>query len=205
MIIILDVIFSLILSFGSMVLCAQLMQFYRKEYPFFPKQKGKINIIPIITFFIAFIFSLYRQEGTFFEEALTTIIVGALIFITCTDLLKMEIPDGANLVILLIGFIYILTTPITLIEGLVSGFILFTSFLFVGVISGALGGGDIKYVGAIGIWFTTGSILPFIYVSVLSAFIYALILMIMFGRGKKYCLPFGPFLALGTMAIFFFF
>lgn len=138
------------------------------------------------------------------EEALTTVIIGALIFITCTDLLKMEIPDGANLLILIIGIIYLLFTPLSLTEGLLSGFILFVSFLFVGVISGALGGGDIKYAGAIGVWFSMESILPFIYVSILSAFVYAIILMLMFGRGKKYYLPFGPFLALGSIAVFFF-
>lgn len=192
------------LAFASTILCAQLMQFYRKDYPFFPKQKGKINIIPIVVFIVSFIFNLYRNEGTFLEEALTTVIIGALIFITCTDLLKMEIPDGANLLILAIGVIYLFLTPLSIVEGLLSGFILFASFLFVGVISGALGGGDIKYAGAIGVWFAMDSILPFIYISVLSAFVYAIILMIMFGRGKKYYLPFGPFLALGSIAIFFF-
>lgn len=199
-----DLVIAFMLSLASTILCAQLMQFYRKEYPFFPKQKGKINIIPIVVFIVSFVFNLYRQEGTFMEEALTTVIIGALIFITCTDLLKMEIPDGANLIILIIGIIYLLTTPLSLTEGLMSGFILFVSFLFVGIISGALGGGDIKYAGAIGVWFSIESILPFIYVSILSAFVYAIILMIMFGRGKKYYLPFGPFLALGSIAVFFF-
>lgn len=200
-----EFIIAFILAFGATLLCAQLMQFYRKDYPFFPKQKGKINIIPIIVFIIAYIFNLYRQEGTFLEEALTTVIVGALVFITCTDLLKMEIPDGANLLIFIVGIFYLLLTPLSLIEGLLSGFILFVSFLAVGVISGALGGGDIKYAGAIGIWFSMNSILPFIYISVFSAFIYAIILMISFGRGRQYYLPFGPFLALGSLAIFFFF
>lgn len=200
-----EFIIAFILAFGATLLCAQLMQFYRKDYPFFPKQKGKINIIPIIVFIIAYIFNLYRQEGTFLEEALTTVIVGALVFITCTDLLKMEIPDGANLLIFIVGIFYLLLTPLSLIEGLLSGFVLFVSFLAVGVISGALGGGDIKYVGAIGIWFSMNSILPFIYISVFSAFIYAIILMISFGRGRQYYLPFGPFLALGSLAIFFFF
>lgn len=199
-----DLVIAFMLSLASTILCAQLMQFYRKEYPFFPKQKEKINIIPIVVFIVSFVFNLYRQEGTFMEEALTTVIIGALIFITCTDLLKMEIPDGANLIILIIGIIYLLTTPLSLTEGLMSGFILFVSFLFVGIISGALGGGDIKYAGAIGVWFSIESILPFIYVSILSAFVYAIILMIMFGRGKKYYLPFGPFLALGSIAVFFF-
>lgn len=199
-----DFIIAFLLALASTILCAQLMQFYRKEYPFFPKQKGKINIIPIVVFIISFIFNLYRKDGTFMEEALTTVIIGALIFITCTDLLKMEIPDGANLLILIIGIIYLLFTPLSLTEGLLSGFILFVSFLFVGVISGALGGGDIKYAGAIGVWFSMESILPFIYVSILSAFVYAIILMLMFGRGKKYYLPFGPFLALGSIAVFFF-
>ena len=200
-----EFIIAFILAFGATLLCAQLMQFYRKDYPFFPKQKGKINIIPIVVFIIAYIFNLYRQEGTFLEEALTTVIVGALVFITCTDLLKMEIPDGANLLIFIVGIFYLLLTPLNLIEGLLSGFILFVSFLAVGVISGALGGGDIKYAGAIGIWFSMNSILPFIYISVFSAFIYAIILMISFGRGRQYYLPFGPFLALGSLAIFFFF
>lgn len=199
-----DFIIAFLLALASTILCAQLMQFYRKEYPFFPKQKGKINIIPIVVFIISFIFNLYRKDGTFMEEALTTVIIGALIFITCTDLLKMEIPDGANLLILIIGIIYLLFTPLSLTEGLLSGFILFVSFLFVGVISGALGGGDIKYAGAIGVWFSMESILPFIYISILSAFVYAIILMLMFGRGKKYYLPFGPFLALGSIAVFFF-
>lgn len=200
-----EFIIAFILAFGATLLCAQLMQFYRKDYPFFPKQKGKINIIPIIVFIIAYIFNLYRQEGTFLEEALTTVIVGALVFITCTDLLKMEIPDGANLLIFIVGIFYLLLTPLSLIEGLLSGFVLFVSFLAVGVISGALGGGDIKYAGAIGIWFSMNSILPFVYISVFSAFIYAIILMISFGRGRQYYLPFGPFLALGSLAIFFFF
>jgi leader peptidase (prepilin peptidase)/N-methyltransferase len=66
-----------------------------------------------------------------------------------------------------------------------------------------MGGGDIKLIAMIGAFLGWEKMLLTIMLGALSGSIVGIILMIVFRKGRKYAVPFGPFLSLGAMVSLF--
>ena len=62
-----------------------------------------------------------------------------------------------------------------------------------------MGGGDIKLIAMIGAFLGWQDVLMTIFIGALSGSIVGLFLMLFKGKGRKYPVPFGPFLALGAV------
>jgi len=63
---------------------------------------------------------------------------------------------------------------------------------------GGMGGGDIKFVAALGFWLGWPDILLAIFLSFLLGGVVSLILLILRLKGRKDMIPFGPFIAAAT-------
>ncbi|MBM4762444.1 A24 family peptidase [Bacillus sp. B15-48] len=136
--------------------------------------------------------------------ALTLISLFVIIF--ASDLAYMIIPDKVLLVFAAIFFVERLFIPLTpWWDSLLGAAIGFLLLLFIAVISkGGMGGGDIKLFAVIG--FVVGTktfFLAFFCATLLGAFFG--VIGIAFGFVKKgKPIPFGPFIAVGTLIAYYF-
>lgn len=138
-------------------------------------------------------------------------LMGLLIWISCTDFIRFEIPDTASALLFLSGLALSGATPSTWIASAGAGGLWF--LLFWGVAAGAkyilkrdaLGFGDVKLMGGVGAWL--GVLAP-IYVVFLASLTGALTLLCL-GAARREKLSeqmgngiaFGPFLCLCTWVI----
>jgi leader peptidase (prepilin peptidase)/N-methyltransferase len=73
-------------------------------------------------------------------------------------------------------------------------------FLLIAILSrGGMGLGDVKMAALMGIMLGFPSVLVAIFVAVIAGGITAILLLVTRKKGRKQAIPFGPFLALGTM------
>lgn len=122
------------------------------------------------------------------------------------DLKHFLIPNSLVILLLITGAIYHLVlgelSLLQLFGGMVVGFIVpLLIALFSG---GGMGGGDIKLCAAMGLWLGYPAIIYAMFIGALLGSIIGIILMILKLKTRKDPIPFGPFLVLGLLAIFFF-
>ncbi len=67
-----------------------------------------------------------------------------------------------------------------------------------------MGGGDIKMMAMVGSFMGWKSVLLTTFLGSLTGAVFGLFLMIFRGKGRKTKIPFGPFLALGTLITLFY-
>ncbi|MCI4625295.1 MAG: prepilin peptidase [Candidatus Magnetoovum sp. WYHC-5] len=162
---------------------------------------------------IIYTFCIYKfglHEYTILYMALAS----ALIVVTFIDLEFMIIPDRITLAGIIIGLIassFILINPHKTNEllGITGSLIgLFTGggiFYIIALISrGGMGGGDIKMMAMVGSILGWQSVLMTMFIGSLLGTLYGLPLMIFKGKGRKTKIPFGPFLAAGTLLVMLF-
>lgn len=170
--------------------------------------KEKISLqYPIIELFTAVLFLLlYKPFGLsiyFFKYA---VLASLLIVIAVIDLKTQEIPDRLIVFGLIAGLLFNLyNIRINMVQGLL-GFILGGgSFLIIAMVTkGAMGGGDIKLMAVLGLFFGWQLIILIALISfVLGAFI-SLILITAKIKGRKDYIPFGPFIAAAAVIALFY-
>lgn len=155
-----------------------------------------LNGILYTVIFIEYGFSLYF--------ILYALISSLLIVISIIDIHTKTIPDGLNLfggiISLLLGIYLFKGTYISHLYGFLFGFLL---FLVIALLTNAMGGGDIKLMGVLGIAFGLKGI---IFVTVLSFIYGAIISLALIFSGKasrKDFIPFGPFISLAAITYIF--
>lgn len=126
---------------------------------------------------------------------------GLLAYLLVVDLKYQELPDGVNLTIAVLALPVVIQAfqhPGYLNSTLLTGVFLFIFFLLISLV-GALGGGDIKMMGAIGLYF------PFVEVSQLLVFgfgvgvIHAITVLFKKDTNLKSKFAFGPGLIIGAL------
>lgn len=68
-----------------------------------------------------------------------------------------------------------------------------------------LGGGDVKLLAVVGAFLGYKAILPVIFLSSILGSIIGLTVMLIKKEGLRYAIPFGPFIAVGTIVMIFFY
>ncbi|NLD50424.1 MAG: prepilin peptidase [Clostridiaceae bacterium] len=176
------------------------------------KISPRYAMVELLTSLI-FVLLLYKYKLTvdFFAAAYLMSILIAIFFI---DLEHMIIPDGLVLAGLVGGIplvVYNLFRPIeiygdrnwwTPLVGMLSGFVV---LLFIGLVGlliyktdEAMGGGDIKLFAPLGLFLGWKLIIVAFLLSVFSAAIVSVILIITKVKSRKSTVPFGPFIVIGT-------
>ncbi len=178
--------------------------------------KDKISVrYPVVEAINAFLYvSLLWRYGPGWDFLLYCVLVSSLIVITFIDLDYQIIPDRITLVGIPIGLLagsLLLPDPFLRASALgykasVVGFLVGGGFFYlVAVLSrGGMGGGDIKMMAMVGAFLGWKAVLLTTLLGSLSGSIVGLFLMAAKGKGRKYKIPFGPFLALGTLVSLFF-
>lgn len=188
-------------SLLTTLICAGLIYAYRWDYEFSPLSR---LLLISLSFFGSFVFGYFQETSRLIPTCLETLLIGPLLFLCATDLKALELPDRVNLLIGWLGLVHLCVAPFPPLSGILTAILLFIAFFIIALVShGGLGGGDIKYVLAFGLWIPTHLILPFLLFSTLSASIYGILALII--SREKNCLPFGPFLILSSIYLLFIF
>lgn len=147
----------------------------------------------------------YWVLGFSFELAIAYLLLWTGIVITFIDLEHLIIPDEINLFLAVCGGIYYIYQTILqghfLVEPLLASLI-GAGLLFIIAMIGAMGGGDIKYMAAVGLFLTPITMGIAIYISFILGGMIALILVIIGKYKRKMEIPFGPYLVIGTFVSF---
>jgi leader peptidase (prepilin peptidase)/N-methyltransferase len=162
---------------------------------------------PLIELINALLYVLiFFINGLSVESIIYSIISSTLIVIILIDYEHQIIPDELNIFLVLIGIIRILIdfNLQNLLDKGIGGLIGFITFLLLAILSkGAMGGGDIKMMGALGLIFGITEVLMISFFSFIFGAILSFILIITKIKGMKDYIPFGPFIALATFVTMF--
>ncbi len=147
----------------------------------------------------------YGLSGEFFMFAMLTTI---LIVIAMVDIDHHLIPDGFNLTVATTGILYLLGVRVhqvgfsALLYGVLGSVLGAGLFLLIAVISkGGMGGGDIKLVAALGLWFGWKGLLVLLFIAFVIGAIVSVLLLLLRRKGRKDGIPFGPFLAFAAYLV----
>jgi len=144
--------------------------------------------------------------GLYTETVFYALLFSALLTASVIDLYHQIIPDVITIPGIIIG---LAASAFILPPGIKSAFFgaLLGGGLFfiIAVVSrGGMGGGDIKLIAMIGSFLGLTDVLITIVLSSFIGSVVGILMMVMFGKGRKYKIPFGPFLAIGgIMSLFF--
>ena len=159
---------------------------------------------------VLFLMTVYTF-GLSFETIQYIMIIGLLIPIFLIDYEHYIIPDGLNLGIFIVAVFIVLIQIITgekqwneflyHILGMVigGGFFLFIAM----VTNGAMGGGDIKIMAALGFLFGVKNTLLLMFLSFVLGGILSIILLLLKIKKRKDPIPFGPFICLAAVITIF--
>lgn len=152
--------------------------------------------------FYVFLFSLLGWGAPFIAYSA---FLSSLIVVTFIDLDYQIVPDRITLPGIILGIIFASTLlPVGLKNSLLGALIGGGFFYLAAIISrGGMGGGDIKLISMIGAFLGWRNVLLTIFFGALSGSLVGIFLMVFRGKGRKHKIPFGPFLALGSILSLF--
>lgn len=132
---------------------------------------------------------------------LLLITITILISACMIDWKYQDLPDSFNLIVAILGATDIfLFMRGNLVSHLISAVALFAIFLILAVVTGgAIGGGDIKLMGALGLFFPYQLIPKILIYGFFPGAVFGLILIILKKKKKEDMIAFGPFLVLGVI------
>ncbi|HAK88771.1 MAG TPA: prepilin peptidase [Nitrospiraceae bacterium] len=168
----------------------------------------------------ALYWSVLNSFGIGWHLPVVLAFASAMVVITFIDLDFQVIPDVITLPGIIIGLIsasFLLPDPFSLqpsalslsivgFKNSVTGLLLGGGlFYLIAVLSrGGMGGGDIKMMAMVGAFMGWKAVFLTTFIGSLTGSIVGISLMVFKGKGRKTKIPFGPFLALGSLITLFF-
>lgn len=161
---------------------------------------SKIHIgITMLLFLISYL--RFGFTHTFLQAMVLNCI---MITVTTIDIRHRLIPNKLVLIILASGIIFLALGSISFMDAFL-GIMVGGGLLYIfSLIPKAMGGGDVKFMFAVGTYLgLKGSVLALM-IGFLSASLISIFLLALRIIGRKDHIPFGPFLALGSLIAFHF-
>ena len=155
---------------------------------------------------------LFLKLGQSLEYVFFLAFGAALIAIAFIDLHHKIIPDALSLPGIVVGFAFSLlpSSPLSWVDSLIGiigggGFLLLVAIAFEKITGReGMGMGDVKMLAMIGAWTGWKSLLFIILLSSLAGSLIGGAMLVLSRQGAGTRIPFGPFLALGTLLYLFF-
>lgn len=161
------------------------------------------NIIVILISGLLFLIS-FLQIGlnVIFIKAL--VLNSILIIVSFIDIEHQIIPNKLIVFTLAMGILFSFIDDISLMNAVVGMLLGGGLLLILALVPGALGGGDIKLMFALGIFLGAKGVLFALFLAFIIASIISLLLLLFKIKKRKDHIPFGPFLAIGSFIAFHF-
>ena len=161
-------------------------------YPFIEAVTAALLLIGFFKFGLSFDFLVY------------TVLAPTLVIITAIDIEHQIIPDIITLPGIALG-LAVGTYTIGYLDSLLGFFVGGGLFYLLAVLSnGGMGGGDIKYIAAAGALLGWEKVLLIIFIGALLGSLVGLFRIAVQKKSRKSLIPFGPFLATGTLLTLFY-
>ncbi len=170
--------------------------------------KGKISVrYPLIEILNAFLYLFcYFRVGLDVVLFPLLGLCSVLLVMSVIDMDTKEIPNRLVLILLVLGVVNVIINPsITIIKAAVGFFAVSVPMLFIALLTGGgMGGGDIKLMAAIGVFLGWSDVLAAFFIACFFAGLIGMLLILVKKKTRKDMIPFGPFLAVGILAVIFF-
>lgn len=141
--------------------------------------------------------SSYLIFGIHIKTMLSFAILATLTVVAFIDAEHKIIPDRFIIIIFALGIINVFVSGEGYLSHIIGLFAASVPFLIIALLTGGMGGGDIKLMAAAGLYLGwAGTVLSVIIGSIAGA-VFALYLLRKKRAGRKSEIPFGPFLSLG--------
>jgi len=124
-------------------------------------------------------------------------LVSLLIIIAMIDFDTMEIMDRFHIMILILALITIYFSDLSIYSHIAGFFIISVPLFIVALITGGLGGGDIKLIAVAGLLLGLSSTLVAFMIASITGGLIALYLLIFKKESRKAAIAFGPYLCIG--------
>ena len=170
----------------------------------FPEQIVSRAYYRKILLFLLLLFSIGKAWSSLSGPALFYIVVAIafLSFITVTDWEQYVIFDSMLLPFAILGLCYTLHLQLPTTEHLTAGLGAGLLFLLLTILTkGAIGGGDIKLIAALGIWLGIRPLLSVIMFGFLAGGAAALFLLVTKQKKRQDYFAYGPYFALSGIAV----
>ncbi|WP_159446329.1 prepilin peptidase [Desulfonispora thiosulfatigenes] len=164
-----------------------------------------LNKFPLLELSSAVIYlGIFYLFGINLAAIFYSLLFSSLLVITLTDLKYYLIPNSIVFGLLILGLAFHLTTrPFNFLNAALSFILAGVFFLILQIFSGGgMGGGDIKLISILGLWFGFPGIALIIFISALIGSVIGIILIMMKFKNRKQGLPFGPFIVFATLIVF---
>jgi leader peptidase (prepilin peptidase)/N-methyltransferase len=163
--------------------------------PIYPAIEAVTAVLMLAGFF---------RFGPSFDFLVYAVVAPALVIITAIDIEHQIIPDVITLPGIVLGLAVGIYT-IGYADSLLGFFLGGGLFYLLAVLSnGGMGGGDIKYIAATGALLGWQKVLVVIFIGALLGSIIGLFQIVVQKKSRKSMIPFGPFLATGTLITLFY-
>ena len=146
----------------------------------------------------------FFKFGPSFDFLVYAVVAPALVIITAIDIEHQIIPDVITLPGIALGLV-VGTYTIGYADSLLGFFAGGGLFYLLAVLSnGGMGGGDIKYIAAVGALLGWQKVLLVIFIGSLLGSVVGVFQITVQKKSRKSLIPFGPFLATGTLVTLFY-
>ena len=142
-------------------------------------------------------------HDNFLEGLFHLFAIALLLLMTMTDFEQYCLFDDMMIPFALGGLAWCLVFPETAINHGIAAVVGGGVFFLLAVLSGgALGGGDVKLVAALGLWLGTEQLLSVVCLGMVFGGVVACILLLLKKKKRKSAFAYGPYFALTTVALF---
>ncbi|GEK90607.1 prepilin peptidase [Alkalibacterium kapii] len=170
--------------------------------------KSQISFLyPIMELTTGFLFVFtYYLTGFTSEFVLGLLLIALIIPVTVSDIVYRRIPNRLLLFFSLIFVNYRLFYPLDPIwdSFIGAGFALVLVFLIIVLSKGGMGMGDLKYYTLFGFIFGFSHFLLLFFLSTLYGAVFGIVFAKIKNLGRKAKIPFGPFIGLAALTVFYF-
>ncbi|MDN6327624.1 MAG: prepilin peptidase, partial [Alkalibacterium sp.] len=170
--------------------------------------KSKISLLyPTMELATGFLFVFtYYITGFNADFIFALLLIAMIIPVTVSDIVYRRIPNRLLLFFSLLFVNYRLFYPLDPIwdSFIGAGFALVLVFLIILISKGGMGMGDLKYYTLFGFIFGLSHFLLLFFLSTLYGAIFGLIFAKIKKLGRKAKIPFGPFIGLAALTVFYF-
>lgn len=168
---------------------------------------GGINVShPLVELLTGLLFmTACLRFGLSIQLIKALLLISVLMVISIIDMEYYIIPNKLIVFVLFLGMIFVIFTGEPTILSALIGFAATFSFLLVLALAsrGGMGGGDIKLAAVIGVCLGWPNGITAVLLGCLLAGLTGLLLILLQVKSRKDLIPFGPFLATGTLIMFY--
>ena len=148
---------------------------------------------PILFFASAILFNMT-------DDLLVMAAIYLLVLMTITDFEQYMLFDAMTLPLAIIGAIYAWQADLNLLDHAAAALIGCGAFFLLAIISnGGLGGGDVKLIAALGLWFGSEKLLNVVVAGTIFGGLAATVMILAQKKNRKSYFAYGPYFALSAI------